>query len=471
VSSQTSSPTTQQQQTTAYGYGETWLDTLGSSGDSTIAAPAPLRWAGEPLAAAAGVGAGWGHTAVVHGDGGAVTLIGRPHDFRNTLKHINTRNLLPFMQHAMRTVSGVVFAKDVAPVMLAAPDGDPWAEVRCGMGALTALRTRTGALYTVGQNYFGQCGIGTSATEVVWQPARVVGFDDGDEEVTGLAVGFEHVVASTRRGALYAWGRGDRGQLGHGDADSFMSAARVVGAGSGLLDVSFTRVAAAVSSSAGVAADGSAWVWGKMAGDAPRDAARGSGAAAGSGSLLMADALLPRRVAFPDPDTRAVDVTLGQAHTSFLAADGSLWMTGLRGRGVLKDDTSAAACVAALRTAASTGMGADGTPLPAQRAALAGVLADAMAEAAASAPPTAPLPELLTQVTPLPIAPGPLAGRTIVALRSSLHHSYAITDDGLVFRWGWAGVVAPVLELLPYHVVDLAPGYCHTVMLGARLPA
>jgi hypothetical protein len=58
------------------------------------------------------------------------------------------------------------------------------------------------------------------------------------------------------------------------------------------------------------------------------------------------------------------------------------------------------------------------------------------------ADPTAPHPpEGVSQAEPLPIPPGPLAGRAVLALRSSLHHSYALTAEGHVFRWGWRGRV------------------------------
>jgi hypothetical protein len=62
------------------------------------------------------------------------------------------------------------------------------------------------------------------------------------------------------------------------------------------------------------------------------------------------------------------------------------------------------------------------------------------------ADPTAPHPhEGAAQVAPLAIPPGPLAGRAVVALRASLHHSYALTAEGALFRWGWRGRVQRVL--------------------------
>jgi len=59
------------------------------------------------------------------------------------------------------------------------------------------------------------------------------------------------------------------------------------------------------------------------------------------------------------------------------------------------------------------------------------------------------------QITPLPIHPGPLSGCVVKGLRSSLHHSYALTDDGRVFRWGWRGIVEPYD---PQHLLAEAGG-------------
>ena len=51
------------------------------------------------------------------------------------------------------------------------------------------------------------------------------------------------------------------------------------------------------------------------------------------------------------------------------------------------------------------------------------------------------------QTEPLEVAAGPLAGLRVAALRCGLHHCYALTDAGRVFRWGWRGRVAEVAEL------------------------
>ncbi len=69
------------------------------------------------------------------------------------------------------------------------------------------------------------------------------------------------------------------------------------------------------------------------------------------------------------------------------------------------------------------------------------------------------------QVEPLRIPPGPLAGRRVIKLRSSLHHSYAVTDTGEVFRFGWRGIVLPLQQTKGLRVSDIAHGYCGSLVL------
>ena len=116
----------------------------------------------------------------------------------------------------------------------------------------------------VGHNFYGQCGVARPDLEILYEPMAVQGLEKG-ERVVSVAVGFEHVLAVTDQGSLYSWGRGDRGQLGHGDKAAYSSAVRILGGHSAeMLDVRFVAVAAGVSHSAAVDETGALWVWGKM---------------------------------------------------------------------------------------------------------------------------------------------------------------------------------------------------------------
>ena len=122
-------------------------------------------------------------------------------------------------------------------------------------------------------------------------------------------------------------------------------------------------------------------------------------------------------------------VSISQAHTSILTDDGRMWQIGLRGRGILFDTES-------------------------------------------SESPDPQLPEVYSQTSPLEIDAGPLKSLSVIALRSGLHHTLALTECGRVFRWGWKGVVRELTseELGEIanggRIVDLSLGYCHTVLLA-----
>jgi alpha-tubulin suppressor-like RCC1 family protein len=558
----------------AFGFGDAWLGVLGpqaaaveKSGvethqrlDGQLPIPSlPMHIPDIGAAAVASADCGWGHSAFLDADG-TLVLFGRPHDFKNTLKHIHTHGG-PFavLQSIMHRLTALLFPEEAQSMVFKCPDTtDEFAAVTCSMGALTAVTTRRGRVYLVGQNFFGQCGVGVSDPEILYEPGAPAlrlgepqpvapggprlanptnpdsGTADGSADaaetdpVATVSCGFEHVLAATRSGALYAWGRGDRGQLGHGDKDAYMAPARVLGPSEVFLDEKIVAVEANVSQSACLTARGDLYVWGKMQGLVPKGGR--------ADNHVMEDQMIPRLVDVPpweadhtmllasDRPTagagevahsaavegshmganarpKVTHVTAGQAHFSFLTDDGRLWMLGLRGRGRTFDDsdllapqlqshldgllrrdmwthvislcgaTSAHVASAALLHQRVKGLlslpelGAGSVarseePMAAVQSQRTGSFHTGLVSA------DVPLPETHMQITPMQIPLGPLAGRRIVRLRSDMHFSYAITDDGMVWRWGWKGIVLPMTGLLHLRVADVAFGYCHGIVLA-----
>jgi alpha-tubulin suppressor-like RCC1 family protein len=522
-----------------------------------------------------------GHSAFLSSTG-SIALVGRPTDFKNTIRHINTRGTLPGVQSLMTRLMATAFPSDIAPQVVTLPpsptsdskkDDDAAAHhIACGTGALTAAVTRSGRLFCLGGNRFGQCGNG-AAREAEVDFVAVVGLEEGGavvgegaekgarERVTGIALGLEHGVAVTDRGWLYTWGRGDRGQLAQGDKAHYQRAVRVTGPDHVWLDAPTSPTALAASptlpvfvcassgpaSSAAIDTAGRVWVWGKLMGT---DAKAPSGA---GGVVVMADQFVPRRVAFPGeeegeggeaiaptprrtaaaaprarrlsaaahhdtaPLTRADSLPPGQgvlvaastpssddgaatsprpavllshghAHMSIVTADGAIWMTGLRGRGVLFDDSVPGLTPpppGAPETTGEAGNAGIGTVPRPPEAAAAGAAAAAGTAAAATqlGEGEIPVPETHMQHVPWRVPPGPLAGKRIALLRSSLHHTYAVTECGAVFRWGWKGIVLedPVLSAVggrgaagvggggggvrAARIRDLGFGYSHAVVV------
>jgi hypothetical protein len=478
-------------------YGEGYLGALGHADFDAVAAPKAV----ELLASeeCISVDAGWGHTAFVTASG-AIAVAGRPFDFKQTLRNINIRGGFPPIQRLMTSVSALLFPRDVPasqlPFTPAEGEGLPM-HVSCSSGSVTGVLTSGGAVYVCGSNGFGEAGVG-GAFDLVTDLTRLTGIPPY-ERVVGLSLGFEHGLAVTDAGGLYAWGRGHRGQLGQGDTERAVAALRVPGpdAGGKWLGpgTEFVAVEAGAGVSAALDSHGRVWVWGRMAG-------AGTGEVRGDG-VLQLDALWPRRLLFPGEtgeedtgggmevvegegddaeavarvmrarvgaaqgrrnvaptagatlcraDTLATPVAIGpgrsplsppfavvalssgHAHLSLLTEDGRLWMTGLRGRGVGFD--------------MSEGALAPSPPLPPELDLAARV------------------PEVYTQVVPCGVHPGPLEGHTVRALRSDLHYSYALTEEGRVFRWGWRGLVTEVAPTEGVRVHDLACGFSHYALLS-----
>ena len=76
----------------------------------------------------------------------------------------------------------------------------------------TACITEQGALYTWGHGTSGQLGHGND--DHVYVPTLVQGALQG-ATVIDVSTGYSHTACITEQGALYTWGHGISGQLGH----------------------------------------------------------------------------------------------------------------------------------------------------------------------------------------------------------------------------------------------------------------
>ena len=83
--------------------------------------------------------------------------------------------------------------------------------------------TAEGALFSFGHGLFAPLGHGDTANQL--QPKRVVAL--AKERVVGVATGFSHSLVLTAEGALFSFGYGAYGQLGHGDTTYQLQPKRV----------------------------------------------------------------------------------------------------------------------------------------------------------------------------------------------------------------------------------------------------
>jgi alpha-tubulin suppressor-like RCC1 family protein len=239
-----------------------------------------------------------------------------------------------------------------------------WVQVAAGTSFSLALKAN-GTIWAWGLNNFGQLGSPTnSGTSVAnTSPAQV-----GTGVYTRIAAGAFHSLALAADGSLYAWGNNTYGQLGNGTS-SLPSAANP---GLVLVSGSYTQVAAGISHTVALRADGSLYAWGindrgqlgisqnfssGNANTSPVRATAGTYAAVAAGSYhtlaLAADGTLATWGSNSDgqlgniPQTTAntftaspvagtySQVAAGALHSLALRADGTLWAWGSNASGQL----------------------------------------------------------------------------------------------------------------------------------------
>ena len=117
-------------------------------------------------------------------------------------------------------------ACELSPRAVVALRGVPLRAVAAGAYHTLALAA-CGDLYSCGEGGLGQLGHGDEGNEPV--PRRVEALRRLGERVTAIAAGRLHSLCVTDSGALYSWGEGDGGRLGHGRTESTCVPQRVLG--------------------------------------------------------------------------------------------------------------------------------------------------------------------------------------------------------------------------------------------------
>jgi len=147
---------------------------------------------------------------------GAVGLVAAARGGHVSFGLARATGLRALIHDATRRNLPLIHVPAVGPVAL--PVGDPAMAVAAGHGHSLAL-TRGGRVYAWGANATGQLGTGCASIVRCVTPLLVEGLPDGDP-VTAIAAGYQHSLAATRSGRVYAWGDNVSGQLGNGSAQS-----------------------------------------------------------------------------------------------------------------------------------------------------------------------------------------------------------------------------------------------------------
>jgi alpha-tubulin suppressor-like RCC1 family protein len=167
--------------------------------------------------------------------------------------------------------------------------------------------TADGAVWSWGGGGYGKLGHGDTQRQLL--PKKIEAFTG--QRVVAVSAGFEHSLAITADGSAWSWGSGAFGRLGHDDEQRQPLPKKVEAlAGRGVVAVS-----AGGLHSLAITANGAVWSW-------------GYGHCGELGHGDEQHQLLPKKVeAFASQ--RVVAVSAGGCHSLALAADGAVYAWGL----------------------------------------------------------------------------------------------------------------------------------------------
>jgi len=185
------------------------------------------------------------------------------------------------------------------------PSSLPAVSVSAGAEHSLAL-TAGGEVWSWGSG--SSCQLGHGDEQHQWQPQKIEAL--AGQSVVAVSAGVSHSLALTTDSAVWSWGVGGWGKLGHGDEEDQLLPKKIEAfAGRRVVAVS-----AASRLSLALSADGSAWSWGD----------------GGFGKLGHGDQQaqqLPKKVeAFAG--RRVVAVSTGRDHSFAITADGAVWSWG-----------------------------------------------------------------------------------------------------------------------------------------------
>uniref|UniRef100_A0A4W3IDD3 Uncharacterized protein n=1 Tax=Callorhinchus milii TaxID=7868 RepID=A0A4W3IDD3_CALMI len=107
---------------------------------------------------------------------------------------------------------GGMFYSQLSPNLVASLSGIPLAQIAAG-GAHSFALSLSGAVFSWGNNNCGQLGL--SNTEKTFTPRSVTPLKRLSLNVTYIACGGEHTALLTKDGSMFTCGNGENGQLGY----------------------------------------------------------------------------------------------------------------------------------------------------------------------------------------------------------------------------------------------------------------
>ena len=152
----------------------------------------------------------------------------------------------------------------LVPTLLAgeALDGAVVVQVAAGLGHTVAV-TREGELWVWGCGIYGQLGLGDFDNRMAPTLVRAEAAF-GESQVLTVACGYLHTLAVTKDGALWTFGKGANGALGHNDNNNRLMPTRIQA--QHFDNANIVSVAGGYSQSAAVTEEGALYTWGARMG-------------------------------------------------------------------------------------------------------------------------------------------------------------------------------------------------------------
>ena len=267
------------------------------------------------------VSTGWGHSVVLT-ECGEVFVFGRPFDFSVLLRLNVFREFLG--SGVARYVSAMSrwFADDKTSGLYANPIPiseimmDEYTAVHdvidvAASAGLTVGLTKTGQVFSLGLNRWGQCGVPSKKAIHHYAPVFLP-----LPPISRIDVGLQHAVALSRTGKVFGWGKGNRGQIGNADdvGDKNEHPLRIS------INDDVQDISLGFNHSAALTVNGEVLVWGKGMSDSKK--------ASNIGAEIYEDQNTPRKVKIPG-NKKVQEICSSSFSLVARCVDGSVWALGL----------------------------------------------------------------------------------------------------------------------------------------------
>jgi alpha-tubulin suppressor-like RCC1 family protein len=228
---------------------------------------------------------------------------------------------------------------DPTPTLVSLPGATgPVTQVAAGYEHSLAV-TSTGQLYAFGSNFYGQLGVSTnSGSTTANSTPTLVSLPGATGPVTEVAAGSEHSLAATSTGQLYAFGENEQGQLGSSthdnthDANPTPTLVTLPGAGGPVV-----QLAGGGAHSLALTSTGQLYAFGEN-----RGGQLGVTTHSGTGEPTPT----PTLVTLPGATGPITEIAAGNVHTVVATATGQLYAFGENHFGQLGDTAGNGAAVA-----------------------------------------------------------------------------------------------------------------------------